>query len=196
MAARSSRRRDHASTWKPATLTLPTDAASKFPIEAFARHCLLNGVDELGFLLSQAAEIDAYEQRSARMKARIAVIAGDGIGPEVTAEAVRVLQAVAQRFGHRVRAARKLLSAASRSIARRSAARTRRSRPACSRRGTARRDRRAEVVLAERQAAARGGTAAAAQGDGRVREPASGARAPGRCAAPRRSSPRSSRAWI
>jgi 3-isopropylmalate dehydrogenase len=34
------------------------------------------------------------------MRARIAVIAGDGIGPEVTAEAVRVLQVIAQRFGH------------------------------------------------------------------------------------------------
>jgi 3-isopropylmalate dehydrogenase len=34
------------------------------------------------------------------MKARIVVLGGDGIGPEVTAEAVRVLQAVAQRFGH------------------------------------------------------------------------------------------------
>jgi 3-isopropylmalate dehydrogenase len=34
------------------------------------------------------------------MKARIAVIAGDGIGPEVTSEAVGVLRAVAQRFGH------------------------------------------------------------------------------------------------
>src|SRR5579883_2911746 len=30
----------------------------------------------------------------------IALLAGDGIGPEVTAEAVRVLQAVAERFGH------------------------------------------------------------------------------------------------
>ena len=30
----------------------------------------------------------------------IAVLAGDGIGPEVTAEAVRVLRAVAARFGH------------------------------------------------------------------------------------------------
>ncbi len=30
----------------------------------------------------------------------IAVLAGDGIGPEVTAEAVRVLEAVGQRFGH------------------------------------------------------------------------------------------------
>jgi 3-isopropylmalate dehydrogenase len=34
------------------------------------------------------------------MKARIAVLGGDGIGPEVTAQAVRVLQAVARRFGH------------------------------------------------------------------------------------------------
>ena len=34
------------------------------------------------------------------MKARIAVIAGDGVGPEVTAEAVRVLQAVAARYQH------------------------------------------------------------------------------------------------
>ena len=34
------------------------------------------------------------------MKAQIAVLGGDGIGPEVTAEAVRVLRAVAQRFGH------------------------------------------------------------------------------------------------
>jgi 3-isopropylmalate dehydrogenase len=32
--------------------------------------------------------------------ANIVVLAGDGIGPEVTAEAVRVLQAVAERFGH------------------------------------------------------------------------------------------------
>src|SRR3984885_7611713 len=35
------------------------------------------------------------------MQARIAVLAGDGIGAEVTAEAVRALEAVAARFGHR-----------------------------------------------------------------------------------------------
>ena len=34
------------------------------------------------------------------MRASIAVIAGDGIGPDVTAEAVGVLQAVATRYGH------------------------------------------------------------------------------------------------
>jgi 3-isopropylmalate dehydrogenase len=34
------------------------------------------------------------------VKALITVLAGDGIGGEVTAEAVRVLDAVAARFGH------------------------------------------------------------------------------------------------
>jgi 3-isopropylmalate dehydrogenase len=34
------------------------------------------------------------------LRARIAVLGGDGIGPEVVAEAVRCLEAVAQRFGH------------------------------------------------------------------------------------------------
>jgi 3-isopropylmalate dehydrogenase len=33
-------------------------------------------------------------------KAKIVVLGGDGIGPEVASEAVRVLEAVAQRFGH------------------------------------------------------------------------------------------------
>jgi 3-isopropylmalate dehydrogenase len=34
------------------------------------------------------------------MMARITVLGGDGIGPEVTAQAVRVLDAVAKKFGH------------------------------------------------------------------------------------------------
>src|SRR5215469_11276324 len=34
------------------------------------------------------------------MKARIAVLPGDGIGPEVTAEGIRCLERVAQLFGH------------------------------------------------------------------------------------------------
>src|SRR5262245_5012536 len=34
------------------------------------------------------------------MKARITVLAGDGIGPEVIAEGVRGLQAIAARFHH------------------------------------------------------------------------------------------------
>jgi 3-isopropylmalate/(R)-2-methylmalate dehydratase small subunit len=46
-----------------ATLTLPTGVAVKFPIEGFARHCLLHGVDELGFLLSNEAQIARFEQR-------------------------------------------------------------------------------------------------------------------------------------
>jgi 3-isopropylmalate/(R)-2-methylmalate dehydratase small subunit len=47
------------------TLTLPTGSEVKFPIEAFARYCLLNGVDELGYLLKQEASISAYERAHA-----------------------------------------------------------------------------------------------------------------------------------
>lgn len=43
------------------TLTLSDGAAVEFAIEAFARHCLLNGVDELGFLLQQTDAIAHYE---------------------------------------------------------------------------------------------------------------------------------------
>jgi len=33
-----------------------------FPIEPFARYCLLNGIDELGFLHSKLPEIEAFER--------------------------------------------------------------------------------------------------------------------------------------
>ncbi|HEY6514652.1 MAG TPA: 3-isopropylmalate dehydratase small subunit [Steroidobacteraceae bacterium] len=46
------------------TLTLPDGRPVRFPLEPFARYCLLNGVDELGFLLGRDAEIQAYERRS------------------------------------------------------------------------------------------------------------------------------------
>ena len=44
------------------TLRLPDGKTVKFPIERFARYCLLNGVDELGFLIARQGEIAAYEQ--------------------------------------------------------------------------------------------------------------------------------------
>jgi len=44
------------------TLTLPNGNNVKFPIEAFARYCLLNGVDELGYLLKQSEAIAKFEQ--------------------------------------------------------------------------------------------------------------------------------------
>ena len=43
------------------TLTLPDGTSVKFPLEGFSRYCLLNGVDELGYLLSKGDAISAYE---------------------------------------------------------------------------------------------------------------------------------------
>lgn len=42
-------------------LTLPTGVSVTFPIEAFARHCLLNGIDELGYLRSKLDAVASYE---------------------------------------------------------------------------------------------------------------------------------------
>jgi 3-isopropylmalate/(R)-2-methylmalate dehydratase small subunit len=43
------------------TLTLPDGSAAEFPLEPFAKHCLLHGVDQLGFLLEAEHAIAAYE---------------------------------------------------------------------------------------------------------------------------------------
>ena len=45
------------------SLVLPDGTRVKFPLEAFSRFCLLNGVDELGFLLDRRAQIEAYEAK-------------------------------------------------------------------------------------------------------------------------------------
>jgi 3-isopropylmalate/(R)-2-methylmalate dehydratase small subunit len=55
-------------------LTLPTGASIGFPIESFARHCLLNGLDELGYLRSKLGQIENYE--AAHGKEPVAPISG------------------------------------------------------------------------------------------------------------------------
>ena len=45
------------------TVRLPDGHTAPFPLDPFARHCLLNGFDELGFLRSQEDAIAAYEER-------------------------------------------------------------------------------------------------------------------------------------
>jgi 3-isopropylmalate/(R)-2-methylmalate dehydratase small subunit len=45
------------------TLTTPGGRKVEFPIDAFSKHCLLEGVDELGYILQHEAHIAAYEAR-------------------------------------------------------------------------------------------------------------------------------------
>jgi 3-isopropylmalate/(R)-2-methylmalate dehydratase small subunit len=42
-------------------LTLPTGASISFAIEPFARHCLLNGLDEFGYLRGKLDDIERFE---------------------------------------------------------------------------------------------------------------------------------------
>jgi 3-isopropylmalate/(R)-2-methylmalate dehydratase small subunit len=46
------------------TVTLPDGRAVNFPIDGFSKVCLLNGVDQLGYLIQQNDAINAYEQRT------------------------------------------------------------------------------------------------------------------------------------
>ncbi len=43
-------------------LTLGDGSHHGFPIDAFARYCLLNGIDQLGYLMSHQQDIAAYEK--------------------------------------------------------------------------------------------------------------------------------------
>jgi 3-isopropylmalate/(R)-2-methylmalate dehydratase small subunit len=43
------------------TLTLPDGRSVEFPVDAFSKHCMLEGVDELGYILQQEPAIAAYE---------------------------------------------------------------------------------------------------------------------------------------
>jgi 3-isopropylmalate/(R)-2-methylmalate dehydratase small subunit len=45
------------------TLTTPGGRQVDFPVDSFAKHCLLEGVDELGYTLQREAEIAAFEAR-------------------------------------------------------------------------------------------------------------------------------------
>lgn len=46
------------------SLSLPDGRVTEFPLESFSRYCLLNGVDQLGFLLNHAGEISRFENRA------------------------------------------------------------------------------------------------------------------------------------
>ena len=43
------------------TVTLPDGTSVKFSVDPFSRYCLLNGIDELQFLLAQDADITKFE---------------------------------------------------------------------------------------------------------------------------------------
>jgi 3-isopropylmalate/(R)-2-methylmalate dehydratase small subunit len=45
-----------------ASMTLPDGKTIEFPIDGFARYCLVEGIDQLGYLQKQAAHISAFEE--------------------------------------------------------------------------------------------------------------------------------------
>jgi 3-isopropylmalate/(R)-2-methylmalate dehydratase small subunit len=47
------------------SITLPDGESINFPIEPFAKYCVLNGVDQLGFLASADADVSQFENTRA-----------------------------------------------------------------------------------------------------------------------------------
>ena len=45
------------------TLTLPDGRAAMFPMDAFARYCLVEGIDQLGFLQQHLDAIGSFEEK-------------------------------------------------------------------------------------------------------------------------------------
>ncbi len=45
-----------------ATIALPNGSIIEFEIDGFARHCLVEGLDQLGFLRQKSAEIESFEE--------------------------------------------------------------------------------------------------------------------------------------
>ena len=45
-----------------ATVTLPDGRSVSFPIDGFARYCLLEGIDQLGFLRAQIEAVEQFEE--------------------------------------------------------------------------------------------------------------------------------------
>jgi len=45
------------------TLTTPGGRQVEFPVDGFSKHCLVEGVDELGYILSHEADIAAFEAK-------------------------------------------------------------------------------------------------------------------------------------
>ena len=48
------------------TVLLPDGSEHRFDIDPYSKHCLLSGQDDIDFTLSQAEQIDAFEQRMGR----------------------------------------------------------------------------------------------------------------------------------
>ena len=62
------------------TVTLPSGRVVEFPIDAFAKTCLVEGVDELGYMLQQEPAIAAFEAKRVGSVNTSAVTSQESLG--------------------------------------------------------------------------------------------------------------------
>jgi 3-isopropylmalate/(R)-2-methylmalate dehydratase small subunit len=50
------------------TVTASDGKTFAFEVDAFKKHCLMNGLDDIGLTLEKATAIDAYEMKNAALR--------------------------------------------------------------------------------------------------------------------------------
>ncbi|MFN3281771.1 MAG: 3-isopropylmalate dehydratase small subunit, partial [Tabrizicola sp.] len=50
------------------TVTASDGTVFHFEVDPFKKHCLLNGLDDIGLTLEKAAAIDSYEKKAATLR--------------------------------------------------------------------------------------------------------------------------------
>jgi 3-isopropylmalate/(R)-2-methylmalate dehydratase small subunit len=50
------------------TITGPDGGSISFEVDAFRKHCLMNGLDDIGLTLEKSAAIDAFEAQAAQSR--------------------------------------------------------------------------------------------------------------------------------
>lgn len=92
------------------TITIDgTGKSEHFEINAYKKECLMSGHDDIGYLLANRDKIEEYEKENLKinkknMKIKLAVLPGDGIGPEIVEQAMKCVEAVCAKFGHELSA--------------------------------------------------------------------------------------------
>jgi 3-isopropylmalate/(R)-2-methylmalate dehydratase small subunit len=50
------------------TITRPNGETVKFDVDPFRKHCLLNGLDDIGLTMEKDKSIDAFESKTAQSR--------------------------------------------------------------------------------------------------------------------------------
>ena len=94
-------------------ITIPGIYQKKFDINPFKKECIINGIDEIDYLVNLRPDIETFENTFKMKSYNITILQGDGIGPEIIGQAIKVLEACAETTPFTLNFNHELIGAAS-----------------------------------------------------------------------------------